>query len=70
MRNKKITVKIDIQKVIIITGDDGGYESGYCFLCNASGWLEGEYGHPYGAKDTGADLVHEKNCPINKELRK
>ncbi|KKN02469.1 hypothetical protein LCGC14_1117460 [marine sediment metagenome] len=38
--------------------------------CDASGWLEGRFEHPYGEKDTGADLVHKKNCPINLEIRK
>ena len=65
----KITVKIDALKFVRVTEDHGGYEAGECLLCDASGWLEGRLGHPYGAKDVGADLQHEKNCPINKVLK-
>ena len=65
---KKLKVEINLQKVIIITGDDGGYESGYCILCDASGWIKGKLGLPYGTKDVGSDLVHKKNCPVNKEI--
>ncbi|KKL57197.1 hypothetical protein LCGC14_2237850 [marine sediment metagenome] len=65
---KKITVKLDIQKIVRITGNHGGYETGECLLCEASGWLEGEFGSPYSTKDTGADLVHKKNCLMNKVL--
>ena len=68
MKNKKILVEIDIRKLVPINEDHGGYKVGECLLCGASGWLEGRFGHPYGTKDTGADLVHKKNCPINKEL--
>lgn len=69
VKDKKITVEISIQKIVRITEDHGGYEVGECLLCDASGWLvENRFGHPYGAKDTGADLCHKKDCPINKEL--
>ena len=68
MKSKKIKVKIDLKKLVRITEDHGGYEVGECLLCDASGWLEGRFGHPYGTKDTGADLKHEKNCPINSEI--
>ena len=66
---KKITAKINLQKIVRVTEDHGGYEVGECLLCDASGWLEGNLGHPYGTKDAGADLVHKKNCPINKEIK-
>ena len=71
MKNKKITVTIALKKLVLITEDHGGYEAGECLLCDASGWLvENRFGHSYGTKDTGADLVHKKNCPMNKELKK
>ena len=59
-----------MKKLVQITGDHGGYLSGECLLCTASGWLvEHRFGYAYGTKDTGADLIHKKNCPINKELK-
>ena len=71
MKDKKIIVKLNMRKLVRITEDHGGYEAGECLLCDASGWLvDPEFGHPYGAKDVGADLQHKKGCPINKELRK
>jgi len=69
-KNKKIKVEISIQKIVRITEDYGGYEAGECLLCDASGWLEGRFGYPYGTKDASADLVHKKDCPMNKELGK
>ena len=69
MNAKKIKVEIDIRKIVRVTEDHGGYEAGECILCDASGWLEGRLGLPYGSENTGADLVHKKNCPINNELK-
>lgn len=69
MKHKKIRVELSAEKLVQVTGDHGGYETGECLLCGASGWLEGRFGRPYGAKDAGADLVHKKSCPINKELK-
>lgn len=69
MKNKKIKVELTLETLVPITEDHGGYESGECLLCDASGWLvEHRFGHPYGTKGVNADLVHKKNCPINKEL--
>ena len=71
MRNQKITVTTTLKKLVPITEDHGGYEAGECILCDASGWLvEHRFGHPYETKDVGADLIHKKNCPINKILMK
>lgn len=62
-------VEIDVKKLVRITENHGGYEVAECLLCDASGWLEGRFGHPYGTKDAGSDLIHKKNCPINKEAK-
>jgi len=70
MKNKKITVKLNLKKLVPITGNHGGYLAGRCLLCDASGWLDDRFGHSYDTKDAGADLVHKKDCPINKELKK
>jgi len=69
MKNKKITVEINILRIVSITENHGGYLVGKCLLCNASGWLDERLGSPYGTKNADADLVHKKSCPINKELR-
>lgn len=69
MRNKKIIVKLSMRKLVPITEDHGGYATGECLLCDASGWLvDNRFGHHYSTKDIGADLQHKKGCPINKEL--
>lgn len=66
----KITVEIDIEKLVPITDDHGGYEAGECLLCGASGWLvENRLGYHYKDKDVGADLQHKKACPMNKEIK-
>ena len=62
---KKIKLYLTLNKVVRVTEDHGGYEVAECIACGASGWLEGRLGHPYGAKDTGADLKHKQNCPVN-----
>ncbi len=68
IKNKKIKVELELQELVRVTEDHGGYLVGECLICKASGWLEDRLGQAYGAKDAGADLVHKKSCPINKEL--
>jgi len=64
-------VNIKPEQAIIVTGNDGGYKSGYCLICGASGWLEGNLGHHYKDKNNpGADLQHKKDCPVNQEIKR
>ena len=62
----KITLQKDAKDVVVITGDHGGYTEGYCFACNASGWIKGQGGYPNCVKNTpGSHLKHEVECPMN-----
>jgi len=62
-------LQINPNKLVRITENHGGYLSGECVVCGASGWFDGKLGRKYGdKKNPGADLEHKKNCPINKEI--
>ena len=65
---KKIKIEIDPEKLVIVTGNDGGFLSflsGNCIACGASGWIVGKLGRKTGSKDRGSDLVHKPSCPVN-----
>lgn len=62
-----VTIQKNAKDLIIITGNLGGYKTGYCFACDASGWIDG-YGYPNRVKGKGAHLQHKAKCPMNKVL--
>ena len=65
------TVAVPIGLIVQTTSNDGGYLSGECLLCGASGVTvagppSSRYGYPYGTKDVmGNRLFHKKSCPMN-----
>lgn len=62
-----ITINKKPEDVIIIDDNHGGYETGHCYACKASGWIDG-LGYPHRAKAPGAHLKHKKSCPMNAVL--
>lgn len=69
-------VLVDSSKIIRITSNDGGYMGGECLACGKSGYLREGYSYPFGSTGyrgkglLGNELVHAKNCPLNKHLNK
>jgi hypothetical protein len=63
-------VKIPIDRVIEITSNDGGYLGGRCLACNKGGYLREGRSYPHGYKGLGNELVHSKECPMNRWLYK
>jgi len=65
----KITLKKDIEKIVVVTEDHGGFLEGECIACDETGWIDGKYGYRYGVKGVpGNHLIHKKNCVMNKFL--
>ncbi len=57
MKDKNIS-KRQLKKrkeFIIITGDHGGWKEGYCFCCDALGWVD--------------NIKHKKDCPVATEYK-
>lgn len=68
--NKIPTIKIRADKVVIVSGDHGGYTEGRCTMCDSFGWLvDKQNGLPFGSKNGANALRHEKRCPMNKVLK-
>lgn len=63
---RKKTVPVPIDAVVRVYGNEGGYKSAECIICDQGGWLDGKYGYAWGTRDVGAHLKHKKNCPMNK----
>lgn len=64
----RVTIKKNAEDVIIVTEDHGGYKEGYCFACEASGWIDG-FGYPCHAKGVPANrLKHKHYCSMNDVL--
>lgn len=65
-----VTVRLPLNKLVVVTENHGGYMGGECISCGASGWLNGKYGLKAGTKDAkewkGTHLVHKPSCPVNK----
>lgn len=71
MTARKITVEIEISKLVPVTSNDGGYLGRSCMLCGISGW---DGGSPIGFRSDMPDVVngkrfvgmrHAKSCPLN-----
>lgn len=52
----KARVSVPVQKLIIVTGDHGGYKEGWCVVCTAHGWL--------------GKIKHKPGCAVAKNLPK
>jgi|GEM_PF-2703842 hypothetical protein len=68
---KQITLTLDIDKVVRVTKDRGGYKEGECVACGAHGWMHTRYGYPHGSragKEKGNGINHKKDCPMNAYL--
>lgn len=73
-----ITISIDPRRLITISRDDGGYHSGYCIICRASGWSNTSHtvenlGVPFGAqgrnkKLLGNEIEHAMHCELGQAL--
>jgi hypothetical protein len=67
-------VLIDINQIVRVHSNHGGYLGADCILCGAGGWLDGKYGYAHGVKDpdkmTSNRLVHKKKCAMNKYAMK
>jgi hypothetical protein len=48
---------VDANKMIITDGNHGGYRTGFCAVCEASGWLD----VPKGASN---GIVHKPDCVV------
>ena len=48
-----ITLTIERKKLITITGDHGGYQTGRCVVCGAHGWL--------------GKIEHGDDCPVGRQ---
>lgn len=48
-------MKVKRENMIVCTEDHGGYKSGFCAVCNASGWL--------------SKLEHKKGCPVDSNVK-
>lgn len=59
-----VTLQKDAKEVIIVDEDHGGYLSGHCFACGASGWIDGS-GYPSHVSAPGYHLQHNVECPMN-----
>ena len=65
----KVAIMVDLNDVVVVTENHGGYQGGKCVACGAIGWLDTRCGYPYPA--TGVlrnKLIHTKGCSINKYL--
>ena len=64
------TISVVSKKVVMVTKDHGGYESGRCIACGTGGWLKSPYGYPHHARSTlvGNELIHKEDCPMNEVL--
>lgn len=66
-----VNIQKDAKEVIIVTVDHGGHKEGYCFACNARGWVD-KYGYPSRvrahAREKGSRIIHEADCPMNELL--
>lgn len=64
----KVVLELDVQDVVVITENHGGYLTGKCVGCKADGWL-GDTGYGYPArsrrKGAGYHLKHKASCPMN-----
>ena len=67
---KKIAVELDLDVIVRITDNHGGYLAGECIACGASGWIvERRHGFSHGSEDKWpAELHHKARCPVNKHL--
>lgn len=62
---RTVTVELPVNRVVVVTGDHGGYKTGHCLLCDAHGWLDG-LGYPHQATEVkGSHLQHTAECPLN-----
>lgn len=65
MKIPKITVPA--AKLVLCTGNHGGYREGECLLCGAKGWLsDAPYGVPHGARTNL--LTHTRECEMSRLL--
>lgn len=65
----KIKLEIELEKLIVITENHGGYLVGQCIVCGESGWLGGKLGYRAGAKQVpGNHLKHKHSCPVNEVI--
>lgn len=71
---RKITVEIEIHKLVPVTSNDGGYLGRCCLLCGASGW---DGGSAIGFRADTPETVngkrlngmrHNKSCPLNEYI--
>lgn len=71
---RKVTVSIEIGKLVPVTSNDGGYLGRKCLLCGASGW---DGGSDIGYRCDMPDVVggkrfngfrHRKDCPLNEYI--
>lgn len=73
-RGGQMKVLININKVIQVTSNDGGYLGGRCLVCDSAGYLREGYSYPFnsigyrGHGLLGNELVHKKNCTMNRYL--
>lgn len=76
-----IKVGIDIEKIVQVTENHGGYLGGVCQLCGACGWLDyPRYGYPSSFRKSDKldkeqksliaanRVVHKSDCPMNEHL--
>ena len=70
---RQIVLRLDPQKLIVTTGDHGGYKTGICVLCDQQGWLDGNgLGYPavHSPEILANRIIHEINCPLGRRLDK
>ena len=58
---KKITISIEPEKLIRVTENHGGFKTGICIVCGASGWL-----WPGWLES----LKHKEDCPVGEFFKR
>ena len=65
----KVTVKLDPEQIVVVSGNHGGYLTGECLACGALGWIDGRFGLKSNSPDArewrGSHLVHKRSCQMN-----
>jgi hypothetical protein len=58
---KNAVVTVPLHKMIVVDGDHGGYQTGFCAVCERHGWLDVPDDAPNGIK-------HTPECPVGQAL--
>ena len=64
-------INLDINKIVQVTENHGGYLAGNCLACDASGWMDTKFGYPFRVRSLVMSnrLTHKLECPMNKYLK-